>query len=385
MNLGKDPYHERLAEILSDIYANPEFIKNMFETLNFKGTNGIRIKFGEIIKYYLMSRDKKKYGDYKTLAKEISRFYEGRPSNIINNRYDPSLQLEWDRKIWDNADEKGFITHSFYGKEGNYIRRYGLNYFKYISEEEKKEYLEAEDALYRLLDFFNGAKYTVKGYRDITFGNRKYVDRNNRLIYFTTPGQTTFLYTLGDCPTLLFETLLRYYDMELGILKDKNKTDRVKEILINRAKNLQHSKSIQIDESTIINDINTVVDYYCSGMPGFVLVRIKDVRQQNIKFGTGDIDEIDNKEYIFDELILQEVQSKKGEQVESYRNNLSIEWDFLSLSPNLPTKSRLEDFYAKASDLDNIPVQCVSCLDLFDIIKLKQQIEQEKKEKNGER
>ena len=64
------------------------------------------------------------------------------------------------------------------------------------------------------------------------------------------------------------------------------------------------------------------------------------------------------------------------------RKNLFYPSDFFSSDADTQTFSYFENFYAKAEDLDHIPVECVLCIDAFDIIKIKQEIEDRE---NGER
>ena len=144
-------------------------------------------------------------------------------------------------------------------------------------------------------------------------------------------------------------------------------------------------------EQLASGDIDKVVDYYCDGYQGFALVRIADIRNLGIKLGVGDLKETGNNKYSFDELIAKEeerfieIRRRRGmvEHVKGTpRKNLHYPRDFFSSDASSRTFSCFENFYAEAEDLDQIPVECVSCLNAFDIIKIKQEMEDRE---NGER
>ena len=67
-----------------------------------------------------------------------------------------------------------------------------LNYTKYWNDEEKNEYINAHQALVRLLEFFSNTRYRVDSYHAVRFEPSRMPSLDLKLIYFTTPGDTTF-------------------------------------------------------------------------------------------------------------------------------------------------------------------------------------------------
>lgn len=401
MELENDPYQKKLSEILTALYANKEFLESVLLKTR-KSVQSVKYAFADIIRYYIMSRDENIYENYEQICEKDAEFNKSRPRLITDDgKIDPNYRekySKWYHEICERIDTNGYLTHSFYGKEGELIRKYGLNYTKHWSEEEKYEYMEAQQALIRLLKFFNNSTYKVNSYRTIRFESSRMPSLDSRLIYFTTPGDTTFLYTLDGSPTILYEQLLRGFNDELGDLKGKTKKEKIREILKNRAKNLKYlgirSEAEEIQKygkQFASSDIDTVVDYYCYGNQGFALVRIADIRNSNIKLGVGDLKETGNNEYSFDELIAREeeriIESKKNwDNIKRVKGNpresMYYPEEFFSSDADTQTWSFFENFCAKAEDLDCIPVYCVFCLDAFDVLKTIQEI---KSRENDER
>lgn len=394
-----DSYQRKLSEILNSIYTNKGFLKSVFQKERRNIQSVINV-FADIIRYYIMSRDEHIYDNYEQICKKEAEFVERIPNRINDGKLNTNFHEEYDEwynEICERIDTNGYITHSFYGKEGDLIRKYGLNYTKYWNDEEKNEYINAQQALVRLLDFFSNTRYKVDPYHTVKFKPSKIPSLDLRLIYFTTPGDTTFLYTLDASPTILYEQLLKGFISELGDLKGKTKKEKIREILNTRANNLEYlylnSKELKQKylEQLASGDIDKVVDYYCDGYQGFALVRIADIRNLGIKLGVGDLKETGNNKYSFDELIAKEeerfieIRRRRGmvEHVKGTpRKNLHYPRDFFSSDASSRTFSCFENFYAEAEDLDQIPVECVSCLNAFDIIKIKQEMEDRE---NGER
>lgn len=396
-----DSYQKKLSEILNSIYTNKEFLMSVFQKER-RNMQSVKKVFADIIRYYIMSRDEHIYDNYEQICKKEAEFDERIPNRINDGKLNMNFREEYDEwynEICERIDTNGYITHSFYGKEGDLIRKYGLNYTKYWNDEEKNEYINAQQALVRLLDFFSNTRYKVDPYHTVKFKPSKIPSLDLRLIYFTTPGDTTFLYTLDASPTILYEQLLKGYISELEDLKGKTKKEKIREILNTRANNLDYLYLDTNEEELKQNyleqlasgDIDKVVDYYCDGNQGFALVRIADIRNLGIKLGVGDWGETGNNKYSFDELIAKEeerfieIRRRRGmvEHVKGTpRKNLHYPRDFFSSDAISRTFSCFENFYAEAEDLDQIPVECVLCIDAFDIIKIKQEIEDRE---NGER
>ena len=396
-----DSYQKKLSEILNSIYTNKEFLMSVFQKERRNIQSVINV-FADIIRYYIMSRDEHIYDNYEQICKKEAEFVERIPNRINDGKLNMNFREEYDEwynELCERIDTNGYITHSFYGKEGDLIRKYGLNYTKYWNDEEKNEYINAQQALVRLLDFFSNTRYKVDPYHTVKFKPSKIPSLDLRLIYFTTPGDITFLYTLDASPTILYEQLLKGYISELEDLKGKTKKEKIREILNTRANNLDYLYLDTNEEELKQNyleqlasgDIDKVVDYYCDGNQGFALVRIADIRNLGIKLGVGDLKETGNNKYSFDELIDKEeerfIETKKYwgkvERVKGNpRKNLFYPEHFFSSDADTQTFSYFENFYAKAEDLDHIPVECVLCIDAFDIIKIKQEIEDRE---NGER
>ncbi len=396
-----DSYQKKLSEILNSIYTNKDFLKSVFQKER-RNMQSVKKVFADIIRYYIMSRDEHIYYSYKQIYEKIAEFDKRRPWIIIDGKLNPNFREKYDKwynEICERIDTNGYITHSFYGKEGELIRKYGLNYTKYWNDEEKNEHNDAQQALVRLLEFFSNTRYRVDSYHTVRFEPSRMPSLDLKLIYFSTPGDTTFLYTLDGSPTILYEQLLQGFISELGDLKGKTKKEKIREILNTRANNLDYlylsANEKEIKQRYLkqlaSDDIDRVVDYYCDGYQGFALVRISDIRNLGIKLGVGDLKETGNNKYSFDELIAKEeerfieIRRRRGmvEHVKGNpRKNLFYPSDFFSSDADTHTFSYFENFYSKAEDLDQIPVECVSCIDAFDIIKIKQEIEDRE---NGER
>lgn len=396
-----DSYQKKLSEILNSIYTNKDFLNSVFQKER-RNMQSVKKVFADIIRYYIMSRDEHIYDNYDQIYKKIAEFDKRRPWIIVDGKLNPNFREKYDKwynEICERIDTNGYITHSFYGKEGELIRKYGLNYTKYWDDEEKNEHFNAQQALVRLLEFFSNTRYKADSYHTVRFKPSRMPSLDLKLIYFTTPGDTTFLYTLDGSPTILYEQLLQGFISELGDLKGKTKKEKIREILNTRANNLDYlylsANEKEIKQRYLkqlaSDDIDRVVDYYCDDSQGFALVRIADIRNLGIKLGVGDLKETENNKYSFDELIAKEEErfietSKYLDKVERVkgnpRKNLFYPEHFFSSDANTHTFSYFENFYAKAEDLDQIPVECVSCIDAFDIIKIKQEIEDRE---NGER
>lgn len=396
-----DSYQKKLSEILNSIYTNKDFLNSVFQKER-RNMQSVKKVYADIIRYYIMSRDEHIYYSYKQIYEKIAEFDKRRPWIIIDGKLNPNFREKYDKwynEICERIDTNGYITHSFYGKEGELIRKYGLNYTKYWNDEEKNEHNDAQQALVRLLEFFSNTRYRVDSYHTVRFEPSRMPSLDLKLIYFSTPGDTTFLYTLDGSPTILYEQLLQGFISELGDLKGKTKKEKIREILNTRANNLDYlylsANEKEIKQRYLkqlaSDDIDRVVDYYCDGYQGFALVRISDIRNLGIKLGVGDLKETGNNKYSFDELIAKEeerfIETRKyWDKVERVkgnpRKNLFYPSDFFSSDADTHTFSYFENFYSKAEDLDQIPVECVSCIDAFDIIKIKQEIEDRE---NGER
>ena len=396
-----DSYQKKLSEILNSIYTNKDFLNSVFQKER-RNMQSVKKVYADIIRYYIMSRDEHIYYSYKQIYEKIAEFDKRRPWIIIDGKLNPNFREKYDKwynEICERIDTNGYITHSFYGKEGELIRKYGLNYTKYWNDEEKNEHNDAQQALVRLLEFFSNTRYRVDSYHTVRFEPSRMPSLDLKLIYFSTPGDTTFLYTLDGSPTILYEQLLQGFISELGDLKGKTKKEKIREILNTRANNLDYlylsANEKEIKQRYLkqlaSDDIDRVVDYYCDGYQGFALVRISDIRNLGIKLGVGDLKETGNNKYSFDELIAKEeerfieIRRRRGmvEHVKGTpRKNLHYPRDFFSSDASSRTFSCFENFYAEAEDLDQIPVECVSCLNAFDIIKIKQEMEDRE---NGER
>ena len=396
-----DSYQKKLSEILNSIYTNKDFLNSVFQKER-RNMQSVKKVYADIIRYYIMSRDEHIYYSYKQIYEKIAEFDKRRPWIIIDGKLNPNFREKYDKwynEICERIDTNGYITHSFYGKEGELIRKYGLNYTKYWNDEEKNEHNDAQQALVRLLEFFSNTRYRVDSYHTVRFEPSRMPSLDLKLIYFSTPGDTTFLYTLDGSPTILYEQLLQGFISELGDLKGKTKKEKIREILNTRANNLDYlylsANEKEIKQRYLkqlaSDDIDRVVDYYCDGYQGFALVRISDIRNLGIKLGVGDLKETGNNKYSFDELIAKEeerfIETRKyWDKVERVkgnpRKNLFYPSDFFSSDADTHTFSYFENFYSKAEDLDQIPVECVSCIDAFDIIKIKQEMEDRE---NGER
>ncbi len=408
--IDKDTYSTKLAEGLNKLYTDSDLYYSFIQENKYTDILNIKIELATILKYYIESRDDNFDTNFFELqAKRNTFFHQSGPLSFLEKceeiqKMDISedekkekvrmLRKSFQMKNNENAEnigEKGFISHSFYGKEGEYIRKYGLNYINYLSRDEQKEYVQAKHALVWLINFFNNTTLE-KDNSSIVYlfesSNQK-MKKEVSKIFFTTPGDTTFFYTIAHTPAILYEGPLREYYRELDFTQVKAKKEQIKQILLNRvklisikrknekAKNEEQKKRIDFLEEMAIKYVNIVVDFYCSGLPGFALIRIEDIRNSKIKFGTGDIKDASDIKYSFDQLI----DERKKQVCRLYNRedititNMYLQY-FFSDDFCLPTTSLLENFCAKSEDLDKIPTYCVSCLDEFDIMKIIEQIKE---------
>ena len=390
MELNNDQYSEKLAQILENYYTNEEFLKSI---INISDRNKRRIvmdDFAIILKYYIMSRDMKTYDNMQDILKKYINIHRldikrgGKAFEEYRRKYD---------ELCDNIENYGYITHSYYGKEGEYLKKYGLNYIAHLSQEEYEEYINAKYALYGLIDYFREAKYSINKRKSPIFLFNHYevipIDRNERL-YFSTPGDTTFLYTVGHRPAALYEGPLNKYSDQLDVFSNNSKESAIKSILQARVEDayFEPNSYPEMEDTEFIKHlIETIVNFYCTGLPGFALVKISDVKQRNICFGIGAATERKDFKYNFDALVLKEeeryIESRKYldkviRQPNNPRKNLYYPEHFLSSDSSFPTYSVFENFCAKSKDLEGIPVYCVPCFDEYDIIKFIKEIENPK-------
>ena len=159
MKLNNDQYSEKLAQILENYYTNEEFLKsiiNIFSKHKMKEKKKFLII---ILKYYIMSRDPKTYYSYQDILNKYNNIHHFDITRGVEGIKEHRRKYD---ELCDNIENYGYITHSFYGKEGEYLRKYGLNYIAHLSQEEYEEYINAKYALYGLIDFFHGATYSEK-------------------------------------------------------------------------------------------------------------------------------------------------------------------------------------------------------------------------------
>lgn len=401
MIYDKDTYSTKLAEGLNKLYTDLDLYYSFIQENKYTDILSIKIELASILKYYIESRDDNFDTNFFELqTKRKTFFHQSGPLSLLEkyeeiqkmdisedekNEKVRMLRKSFQMKNKENAEnigEKGFISHSFYGKEGEYIRKYGLNYINYLSRDEQKEYVQAKHALVWLINFFDNITLERDNSSILYLFNpsNKKMKKEVSKIFFTTPGDTTFLYAIAHTPAILYEGPLREYYKELDFTQVKAKKEQIKQILLNRvklisikrknekAKNEEQKKRIDFLEERARKYVDIVVDFYCSGLPGFALIRIEDIRKSEVMFGKRDIKDASDIKYSFDQLI-----DERKKQLYNRDNITIIDMYlryFFSDDFDFPTTSVLEDFCAKSEDLDKIPTYCVSCLDEFDIMKI---------------
>ena len=368
MKEKENDYSIELARILGHLYTSKSFLESIINSIYKKNTAEIKKAFANILKYYIMSRDEKAYQSYDKYLKEIDNFEHIRRD-----------QEEYD-DICQNIKD-GYITHSFYGKEGDFIKKYGLNYRVHLSDNEFYEYYNAKYALYELIQFFYGAEYRIEN-GGCSFSLYNYYemipsDQCERT-YFSTPGGTTFLYSIANSPAALYEGPLTRISEELRNSIGDSKQSAIKNVLSRRVENAMYFDGIypeKGDKEFIKSLIDRVVDFYCKGNPGFALVRISDIKNRKILFGSGDAKNSSDFKYEFEMLVESQLNRTSIKKKSVTNPNYNYIKDFFSYSVSTPTLSILEDFCAKTEDLEGIPVFCVPCFDEYDIIKLIKEME----------
>ena len=387
MELNKDEYSERLVQILKNYYTNKEFLKsiiNIFSDMSSKHKmRETKNDLAIILKYYIMSRDTKAYDSYQDIFNKYNNIHHFDITRGVEGLKEHRRKYD---ELCDNIENYGYITHSFYGKEGEYLRKYGLNYIAHLSQEEYEEYINAKYALYGLIDYFHGATYSEEYIDLFNYFEEIPISRNER-IYFSTPGDTTFLYTIGHSPASLYEGPLNHYSDYLDISSTNSKKSAIKHILQERVENAYFESDLypeKEDTEFIKHHIETIVNFYCTGLPGFALVKIADVKQRNICFGIGAAPKSEDFKYDFDALVSMKeeeiIEEKKNRgaitrEAGEPRKSLYYPRDFWSSESYFPTRSIFANFCAESKDLDGIPVYCVPCFDEYDIIKLIKEME----------
>ena len=126
-----DSYQKKLSEILNSIYTNKDFLKSVFQKER-RNMQSVKKVYADIIRYYIMSRDEHIYYSYKQIYEKIAEFDKRRPWRVVDGKLNPNFREKYDKwynEICERIDTNGYITHSFYGKEGDLIRKYGFKLY----------------------------------------------------------------------------------------------------------------------------------------------------------------------------------------------------------------------------------------------------------------
>jgi len=230
---------KKLATTLNKIFQDKTFIEEMIK--NCDNLENMQHIMGEILAYYISTRDTKTYS-YKELLKLIKQ--EPKPKNMKRNE---KVQDALVRNIID----EGVVTHSFNGFNLPMIKKNGLgsdkNYDRVIGTELEK----LEKAL--------GTSEFLKNQ-----------SRDSSEIYYTSPGSNSIYYAMQQSPERLFHEPLNQGENPLPVLVGEKKEDYYLRVAIDKI-----NKNFRLEEQpAIIENARKVITKLCSKRPQIALIPI---------------------------------------------------------------------------------------------------------------
>lgn len=212
-------------------------------------------KMGEVLEYYILTRDTNISYSYEELSSKLK-------------------QLDFD-KYKDNVINNGFVTFSFNGNKKHFIDKYGLDYTSKLNDEERTELNNRREDLRELENLLGESGYL----KDVSNSN------NKEFIFVCSPGAKTFYYACRNAPERLYEGPLRDYlgetafkDMPMIVGETKaNYIMRVLESAIDDKCEIEES----FDKKHAKEVAEKVVKEYCISSPAIAMIdisKIKNVR-----------------------------------------------------------------------------------------------------------
>lgn len=231
---------KKLAKTLNKIFSDKTFLEDMSK--NCSSINEIQFIMGEILTYYISTRDTKTYS-YQDLHR-LAYHNKFEPKNMKRKE---SVQEALVRNIID----EGVVTHSFNGFNLSQIKKNGLG-----SDKNYDSVLGAELA---------------KLEQDL--GTSEYVEQQTNgisEIYYTSPRANSIYYAMQQSPERLFHGPLNQGKKPLPVLVGEKKEDYYLRVAIDKI-----NKNYRLEEQPpIIENARKVITKLCSQRPQIALIPI---------------------------------------------------------------------------------------------------------------
>ena len=214
--------------------------------------NQVKDYIGEIIKYYVLTRDTDITLDLKDVV-ERSRAIQSLSDGYFKD--DKFVEYSYDKEeVRQNATSNGFVTHSFNSYIKNKVKRYGLRNSKTRDEELSKdlEYLETK----------LGESVFLKN-QEVS---------NPKEIYIAAPGQASVHYATNMNPERLYlGPLFQYRHSAIPIRIGENKKDYLMKVAYKKAKVNCPTE----DFETVIESYRNVIDKLANPTACIALIPIE--------------------------------------------------------------------------------------------------------------
>lgn len=239
-------------KFMEKLYADEENSLFMDNNYSYKK---IYEKMGEVLEYYILTRDTNTSYSYEELSSKLK-------------------ELNFD-KYKDNVINNGFVTFSFNGNKKDLIDKYGLDYTGKLNDEERTELDDRRKDLRELENLLGKSGYL----KDVSNSN------NKELTFVCSPGAKTFYYACRNAPERLYEGPLKNYmgelaSKEIPMIVGETKANyimRVLESAIDDKCEMEES----FDKKHAKEVAEKVVKEYCTSSPGIAMIdisKIKNVR-----------------------------------------------------------------------------------------------------------
>ena len=230
---------KKLAKTLNKIFTDKAFMEDMSK--NCRSVHQMQSVMGQILTYYISTRDTKTYSYEELCALAYQR---PEPKNIKRKE---SVQEALVRNIID----EGVVTHSFNGFNLGRIKKHGLG-----SDKNYDSVLGAELA---------------KLEKDL--GTSEYVEQQTNgasEIYYTSPGANSIYYAMQQSPERLFHGPLNQGKNPLPVLVGEKKEDYYLRVAIDKI-----NRNYRLEEQQpIIDNARKVITKLCSQRPQIALIPI---------------------------------------------------------------------------------------------------------------
>jgi len=260
---------KKLVNKLSKLFTNKKFLESIINSERY-GRRTLKYSYGEVLKYYICTRDENFNQTFDEIMEKVAKIETGKFEEI-------GLTKE---KVLSNVRENGFITSAMNGNKAERVKKYGLDYFDKLNNEERKELDEARNALNQLEELLEKS-FWVK--EDEKIGN----PQSARQIFFSVPGPKTIHYALSASPERLYRGPLNGIE-RFPIVYGETKEDfyfRFIEHKINEKKPNISNKEYE----KIITCMHKVYDMYCKNLP--IIAMVSNKQAFNTKFFNATVEE----------------------------------------------------------------------------------------------